>query len=84
MTVERAAHDQGDRLRDRPSESNGVAELTAKIVSAYVSNNTIGQSELPELTTTVASRLGRGGAEPEGAAEERAVPVVSVRRSIRA
>jgi predicted transcriptional regulator len=65
------------------SESNGFAELTVKIVSAYVSNNTIAQSELAELITTVASRLGQGSADPEQLAEERPEPAVSVRRSIR-
>jgi predicted transcriptional regulator len=65
------------------SEPNGVAELTVKIVSAYVSNNTIAQSELPTLITTVASRLRQGSSEPEQPAEERSEPAVSVRRSIR-
>jgi predicted transcriptional regulator len=65
------------------SEPNGAAELTAKIVSAYVSNNTIAQSELAELITTVASRLRGGSAKPEQPAEERPEPAVSVRRSIR-
>jgi predicted transcriptional regulator len=65
------------------SEPNGVAELTVKIVSAYVSNNTIAQSELPELITTVASRLRPGSAVAEQPAEARPEPAVSVRRSLR-
>jgi predicted transcriptional regulator len=65
------------------SEPNGVAELTVKIVSAYVSNNTLAQSELAELITTVASRLQGGSANPEQPAEERSEPAVSARRSIR-
>jgi predicted transcriptional regulator len=65
------------------SEPNGVAELTVKIVSAYVSNNTLAESELAELITTVASRLRQGSADPEQPAEERPEPAVSVRRSIR-
>ena len=65
------------------SEPNGVAELTARIVSAYVSNNAIAQSELPELITTVAGRLRKVGAEPEQPVEERRQPAVSVRQSIR-
>jgi MucR family transcriptional regulator, transcriptional regulator of exopolysaccharide biosynthesis len=76
-------HDQGDSLVTDHSEPNGVAELTVKIVSAYVSKNTIAQSELPELITTVASRLRRGSAEAEQPAEESPKPAVSVRRSIR-
>ena len=54
-----------------------------KIVSAYLSNNTIDQSDLPELITTVASRLRAGGTVAEQPAEERHEPAVSVRRSIR-
>jgi predicted transcriptional regulator len=65
------------------SEPNGVAELTVKIVSAYVSNNTLAESELAELITTVASRLRQGSADPQQPAEERPEPAVSVRRSIR-
>jgi predicted transcriptional regulator len=65
------------------SEPNGVAALTVKIVSAYVSNNEIAQSELPELITTVAGRLRQGSSVPEQPAEERPEPAVSVRRSIR-
>ena len=61
----------------------GVAELTVKIVSAYVSNNTIAQSELPELITTVAGRLRQGSAVRVQAAEEKPEPAVSVRRSVR-
>jgi predicted transcriptional regulator len=65
------------------SEHDGVAELTVKIVSAYVSNNTLAQSELAELITTVASRFRGGSAKPEQPAEARPEPAVSVRRSIR-
>jgi MucR family transcriptional regulator, transcriptional regulator of exopolysaccharide biosynthesis len=65
------------------SEPNGVAELTVKIVSAYVSNNAIAESELPELITTVASRLRHGSAVAEQPAEEKPELAVSVRRSIR-
>jgi predicted transcriptional regulator len=65
------------------SEHNGVAELTVKIVSAYVSNNTVAQSELPELITTVAGRLRQGTTVPEQSADVKSEPAVSVRRSIR-
>jgi predicted transcriptional regulator len=64
--------------------SNDVGELTVKIVSAYVSNNAIAVSELPELITTVAGRLSKVNAEPEPTAEEKPEPAVSVRRSLRA
>jgi predicted transcriptional regulator len=69
-------------VTDHP-EPNGVAELTVKIVSAYVSNNTIAQSELPELITTVAGRLRQGSAVPEQTSEKKPETAVSVRHSVR-
>ena len=60
-----------------------TAELTAEIVSAYVSNNKIAPSELAGLITSVAGQLNKLGAEPEQPAEEKPEPAVSVRRSIR-
>jgi predicted transcriptional regulator len=60
-----------------------TAELTAEIVSAYVSNNRIALSELGSLIRAVANQLTTVGAPPEQAAEEKSEPAVSVRRSIR-
>ena len=65
------------------SEPTGVAALTAKIVSAYVSNTQIALSELAGLITTVAGQLGKVGAEPQQPAEAKAEPAVPVRHSIR-
>ena len=56
--------------------------LTADIVSAHVSNNTIAVAELPELIREVhgtLSMLGKPGAEPETRRE----PAVPVRASIK-
>lgn len=60
-----------------------VVELTAEIVSAYVSNHLIAVSELAELITTVAGQLRRVDAGPEPEPEARPEPAVSVRRSVR-
>jgi predicted transcriptional regulator len=65
------------------SDPKGVAELTAKIISAYVSNNMIAASELAGLITTVAGQLSRVDAGPEPEPEARPEPAVSVRRSVR-
>jgi predicted transcriptional regulator len=59
-----------------------IAELTAEIVSAYVSNNKTAPSDVAALITAVAGQLSRIGAEPEPAEEEKPGPAVSVRRSI--
>ena len=56
--------------------------LTAEIVSAYVSNNTVASGEIPALINQVHSallRVSRGQAEP---ASEPLKPAVAVKRSI--
>jgi predicted transcriptional regulator len=63
-------------------EQTTLAELTAEIVSAYVSCNQIGPSDLGILVSTVAGELrmvGRVEQPPESKLE----PAVPVRRSIR-
>ena len=56
--------------------------LTADIVSAHVSNNSVAVNDLPQLIQNVhgaLSGLGAGSAEPEARAE----PAVSIRSSIK-
>jgi predicted transcriptional regulator len=60
-----------------------LAKIMTKIVAAYVSNNQIATADLAGLITAVAGQLGKAGAEPEQATEEKPEPAVSVRRSIR-
>ena len=56
--------------------------LTADIVSAHVSNNSVAVNDLPQLIQNVHSALsGLGGQPPE--AEVRAEPAVSIRSSIK-
>lgn len=58
-------------------------ELTADIVSAYVSNNSVPVSDLPTLITDVHAALGRvvGGAAPV-APVEAPKPAIPVKKSI--
>ena len=65
------------------SEQSSLAEITAEIVSAYVSHNQIATADLAGLITAVADKLGRIGAQPEQPEDEKLEPAVSVRRSIR-
>jgi len=59
-----------------------LATLTADIVSAHVSNNSVSANELPSLISSVYSSLaGLGGAPMQ--VEEKLVPAVSVRSSIK-
>jgi len=68
------------------SEENGVTEtlitLTADIVSAHVSNNSVAVSDLPSLIQNVHSALsGLGQAAP--APEAKPEPAVSIRASVK-
>ena len=59
-------------------------ELAAELVAAYVSNNPVPKSELPDLILQVHSALARLGSEPDAAppeAEPKA-PAVPIRRSV--
>ena len=70
MAEEVAKNDQGDVLR-----------MAVDIVAAYVSNNTVPASQVPEVINTVYGSLtmleGGGGSAPEPAK-----PAISVRRSV--
>lgn len=54
--------------------------LTTKIVTSYVSHNTIGADQVSELITSVHRALGRLGQPVQ--AQEALTPAVSVRRSV--
>ena len=58
-----------------------LIELTAEIVAAYVSNNSIAANDLPNVITQVHAALG-GVVTPEEEIAEKLKPAVSVRRSI--
>ena len=69
-------------MSDNTSGSNFI-ELTAEIVSAYVSNNSVSASELPGLISQVHSALARvSSGHSEGTPSEPLKPAVSVKRSI--
>jgi len=60
----------------------GLIDLAADIVAAYVSKNTVSASELPALIKEVHSALQRVANEPAEAQEEPLKPAVPVRKSI--
>jgi predicted transcriptional regulator len=70
-------------VTDDAEPPSSLAQLTAEIVAAYVSNNQIATADLAGLISAVAGQLGKIGAEPEESAEEQRGPAVSVRRSVR-
>jgi predicted transcriptional regulator len=59
-----------------------TAELTAEIVSAYVSNNKIAPSDLAMLINSVGNEMAKVGTVVEPPAQQKLEPAVSVRRSI--
>jgi predicted transcriptional regulator len=64
-------------------EQTTLAELTAEIVSAYVSHNQITPSDLGTLVDAVASELRKASTTIEQPPELKPAPAVPVRRSIR-
>ena len=63
-------------------ETSELLEMTADIVSAYVSNNNVDAEALPGVIQSVHSALvvvKAGGAQPEPEPQE---PAVSIRKSI--
>ena len=63
-------------------EQTTLAELTAEIVSAYVSRNQITPSDLGALVSAVASELREVGTTVEQRPESKPAPAVPVRRSV--
>jgi predicted transcriptional regulator len=57
-------------------------ELTAEIVSAYVSNNTVPAGEIPGLINQVHAALARVSGKSADAAAEPLKPAVAVKKSI--
>ena len=65
------------------SASSKLAELTADIVAAYVSKNSVHTNELATLISTVHSALsGVGNGNGAAAPEEKREPAVSIKKSI--
>ncbi len=62
--------------------NNNFIELTAEIVSAYVSNNTVSSGDIPALINQVHAALTRVSGAPGEAPAEPLKPAVSVKRSI--
>jgi predicted transcriptional regulator len=68
-------------MTDIPDNGNYI-ELTAEIVSAYVSNNTVAAAEIPGLISQVHTALARVSGNSGDAPSEPLKPAVSVKKSI--
>ena len=65
------------------ASSETLITLTADIISAHLSNNTVAVSDVPALIANVHSALTACGTTPDEPAEETHQPAVSVRSSIK-
>ncbi len=68
-------------MSDTTADGNFI-ELTAEIVSAYVSNNTVPASEIPALINQVHAALARVSGKPGDLPSEPLRPAISVKKSI--
>jgi predicted transcriptional regulator len=70
-------------MSDTPANDTYI-ELTAEIVSAYVSNNIVPASEIPSLINQVHAALSRVSGKSGDAPAEQLKPAVSVKKSVTA
>jgi predicted transcriptional regulator len=66
-------------------DSSGSAELvsiTASIVAAYVSNNTVSSSELPNLIAETHAALSRAAGKIQPVEREQSKPKIAVKKSV--
>jgi predicted transcriptional regulator len=63
-------------------DKNELVELTAEIVSAYVSNNTVVANDLPSVIHNVFDALSRASAASGQPVREELKPAVAVKKSV--
>jgi predicted transcriptional regulator len=69
-------------MADTSGDSSSYIELTANIVTAYVSNNTVPSTDIPNLISQVHAALKRvSGGQPAAPAEP-LKPAVPIKRSV--
>jgi predicted transcriptional regulator len=71
-----------DMIESNVTQGNMLIELTADVVAAYVSNNPVPVSELPNLIADIHAALGRVGTAAEQAPAEKPKPAVSPKKSV--
>ena len=67
-------------MADTSSDSSSFIELTANIVSAYVSNNTVPSADVPNLISQVHAALKRVSGGQAAAPAEPLKPAVPIKR----
>src|SRR5215470_17812076 len=81
LASELPGHDGRDRRMDS-SSSPDLVTITATIVAAYVSNNTISASELPSLIAETHAALSRAAGRAVPQEREEAKPKIAVKKSV--
>ncbi len=69
-------------MADTSGDSSSYIELTANIVSAYVSNNTVPSADIPNLISQVHAALKRVSGGQTAAPAEPLKPAVPIKRSV--
>ena len=64
------------------ADANDYVELAAEVVSAYVSNNSVGAADLPALIKDVHAALKRVASGAQENTAQPQTPAVPIRRSI--
>ncbi|MBB3952161.1 MucR family transcriptional regulator [Aureimonas jatrophae] len=67
---------------DTTDGRDALMELTADVVAAYVSHNSLPMSDLPTLIKDVYAALDRAGPEPVAPEPEKPRPAVPVKKSV--
>ena len=67
---------------DHIDDNEMLMELTAEVVAAYVSNNSLAVADLPSLITDVYGALGRTHGGPAAPVAEKPKPAVPVKKSV--
>jgi len=81
MGTSRNSREIRSNMAENSGES-GYIQLTANIVSAYVSNNTVASAEIPNLIAQVYSALMRISSGQTAPPAEPLKPAVAVKRSV--
>jgi predicted transcriptional regulator len=66
----------------RQIAEDSLIELTAEIVSAFVSNNNVGSSDIPALIGDVHTALQRAASGTVGPRKEPLIPAVPIKKSV--
>jgi MucR family transcriptional regulator, transcriptional regulator of exopolysaccharide biosynthesis len=74
--------DETPKVKDDEKPEPDLVALTAKIVSAYVSNNSVGASELPQLISETHAALGQASVANAASVEEELKPKVPIKKSV--